>query len=158
MILALCMLPMVIAQRTQAAKPSFVLVPALAAGLIIGLYEAITLWKDLQVKVHRISHAGTAFAYALVATFIVFNVEFTLSLIPQLQNIPIISSVLGVRIIICVITAVRVHASSKIAKNTAGIQGTSETWFHTFFVAGLILAAPYVWKLLNPTLPAWLQM
>lgn len=157
-LLFICSLPIVLAQKTATAAPKFVLIPAIAAGLVIGLYEAITLMKDVQVGAHKFGHATAALLYALLATFISFNVEFTLSLIPGIAGIPIISSVLGIRIIVGVITAIKVHAVSRVTKSTAGLSGLSETWFHTFFIGALVAAAPYIWLLISPALPAFLRL
>ncbi|MBD3318768.1 hypothetical protein GF342_02575 [Candidatus Woesearchaeota archaeon] len=158
-LLYLVIVPIVFAQRTAAksASPELQLKSAIVCGLIIGLYEAITLMKDVAVPQHKFGHAAHAFIYALVATFAVFNVEFVLGLIPALKTVPVISSVLGIRIIIGVITAIKVHAVSRATKAQANISGLSETWFHTFFVGGLVAASPYIWNLILPALPAFLR-
>lgn len=158
LIIALCTVPVVLAQRTAQTTPKFVIIPAVVAGLAIGLYEAIALMKDVQVGTHKFGHAAHSLIFALVATFISFNVDFALGLVPGLSGIPIISSAIGIRIIVGLITAIKVHTISRVTKATAGLTGLSETWFHTFFIGALVATAPYIWMLIGPSLPVWLQI
>jgi len=136
---------------------SFVIWPAIAAGLVIGVYEAIALMKDVQVPQHKFGHAFHSLIFALVATFVSFNVDWVLSLIPQVASIPILGSPIAIRVAIGLITAIKVHSISRATKAGAGLAGLQETWFHTFFIGALVGAAPYLWALFAPALPAWLR-
>jgi hypothetical protein len=135
----------------------FILVPALISGAVIGIYEAISLIKDVDVPYKRFTHASQALIFALLATFASFNVEFVLALIPAIKTIPLVSNPIVFRILIGVITAVRVHGMSRATKSGSGVTGLSETWFHTFFVGGLCAGAPYLYPLLAPVLPKYLR-
>ncbi|MFC1775219.1 hypothetical protein ACFLZN_02800 [Nanoarchaeota archaeon] len=131
----------------------FIIIPAIICGFVLGLYEAISLIKDVEIPLHRFSHATHAFATSFIFTFAVFNVPFVVSLLPFLKIIPVI----GIQVILGLIAAIKVHATSKVTKSTAGLQGGSETWFHTFIVGGLIIAAPYVWPFIAKVLPVWMR-
>lgn len=135
----------------------FMLVPALVSGAAIGIYEAISLIKDVDVPYKRFAHASQALIFAIIATFASFNVEFVLSLIPAIKAIPLLSNPIVFRIVIGALTAIRVHAISRATKSGAGVTGLSETWFHTFFVGGLVVGAPYLYPLLAPMLPTYLR-
>lgn len=139
-----------------AVTTQFVIMPAIVCGLVIGLYEAITLIKDVQVPQHKFGHALHALLYGLAATFVAFNVEWAISMLPFLKTIPLINNVIVVRVAIGIITAIKVHAISRATKAGAGISGLSETWFHTFFIGALVGGSPYLWMLIAPALPAWL--
>jgi hypothetical protein len=136
---------------------AFVLKPAIIAGLVIGLYESITLMKDVQVPQHKFGHAFHSLIFALVATFASFNVDWVIGIIPGLSTIPVLSSAIAIRVAIGLIVAIKVHSISRATKAGAGLPGLSETWFHTFFLGALVAAAPYLWVLIAPALPLWLK-
>ena len=152
-------LPVVFAQAAAKQSSSkFVIIPAIAAGLIIGLYESITLIKDVQVPQHKWGHAMHSLLWALAATFLSFNVDVALSFLPFLKGIPVVGTAIGVRVIIGLLTAMKVHAISRVTKSSAGISGLSETWFHTLFIGALVAAAPYIMMAVGPSLPSWLRV
>jgi hypothetical protein len=130
----------------------------LIAGAVIGLYEAILIHRDVTVPLHRFGHMLHALILAIVATFITFNVPFFLQLVPQLQGVPFLGSELGVRILVAVIMLIKIHGTSKVLQGSGmSSAGMAETWTHSLVIAGLIVAAPYAWPMVQQFLPSWAQ-
>mgnify|MGYP001600792208 FL=1 len=66
------------------------ILPAIYIGILVGLYEAILMHRDVMVPTHRFGHMLHALIFAIVAVFASMNVEYVLSLFPSLQNIMLI--------------------------------------------------------------------
>jgi len=129
----------------------FMLLPALYMGLVVGLYEAILLHRDVSVPTHRFGHMIHAMIFAMVAVFASMNVDFVLSVIPALGNIPLINNPLIFRIAIALVAMIKMHAVSAAAPGMAGgTVGMREKWSHSFIIAAAIVAAPYVWPFIEP--------
>lgn len=127
------------------------ILPALYLGLVIGLYEAILMHRDVSVPAHRFGHMIHALIFALVAVFATMNVDFVFSVIPALANIPWIGTPLVFRIAIGIIAMFKIHAISAAAPGMAGGSvGLKEKWSHSFIIGALIVAAPYIWPLIEP--------
>lgn len=143
----------------EAAQASSLLIkPGLWAGIIIALYEILLVHRDVRVATHRFGHAIHAAIFALLATFINFNVPFVLEKIPALENIPFIGTVIGLRIAVGIIMMIKIHASSAAVKGMHGsTMGMRETWVHSFIVGILTIIAPYVWPYISPLLPSFMR-
>lgn len=127
-----------------------VILPALYMGLAIGLYEAVLLHRDVSVPAHRMGHMMHALIFALVAVFATMNVDFVFSIIPALSNIMFIGNPLVFRIAIGLIAMIKTRAISAAAPGMAGGSvGLKEKWSHSFIIAALIVAAPYIWPLIE---------
>ena len=137
--------------------PTLIIGPSLALGLIIGAYEAIVIHRDVTVPTHRFGHMIHALILAVVFVFCTMNTEFVLKLIPALQAIPLLGTVLGAQIAIGLIAVVKVHGVSQALKTGGGGPGLGETWFHSILIGALIVAAPYVYPTVAPLLPAWIK-
>ncbi len=137
----------------------FLVMPALVMGVLIGLYEAILLHRDVKVPTHRFGHMIHAFGFAIIAVFATMNVSWVLENFTFLQNIMFISNPLVLQIVIGVIAMVKIHGTSAAIKTTVGgaSVGMRETWAHSFMIGALIVLAPYIWNILGPLLPGWLQ-
>ena len=131
--------------------------PPLALGLIIGIYEALIIHRDVTVATHRFGHTIHALVLSLVFTIAAMNAGFVLNIIPALKGIPILGTELGLVIAIGLIAAVKVHGVSRVTKTNVGTTaGLAETWFHSILIGALIAAAPYVYPLIQPMLPGWI--
>lgn len=129
--------------------------PALAMGIILGIYEINVIHRDVQVGKHHYLHA---IGLTIVFVFAVMNVNFLLSVIPQLRSIPVISNEHAFRALIGLIAAAKIHgAAAGLGSGGGGISGTGETWFHSLFVGGLIAGSHYAYPLLEPLLPSWFK-
>jgi hypothetical protein len=136
----------------------FMLVPPLIMGVIIGLYEIILIHRDVTVPTHRFGHSVHALIFAVVATFATMNTPWVFDNFAFLQGLPFMSPLIF-QIIIGLIAVMKIHGVSAAIKTTIGgiSVGMRETWFHSILVGALIVAAPYVWPLVAPVLPAWAQ-
>ena len=136
--------------------PVWQIVPAIVAGLIIGIYEITLIHRDVQVASHRFGHSIHAIVFAVIACFFTFNVPVLFQLVPAIKAWPIVGSEMGVRILIGIIAAVKIHGVSAALKGSGfSSQGMSETWMHSLIVGLLTAAAPYVWPFAAPMLPKW---
>lgn len=135
----------------------FVIGPALALGTLIGAYEALIIHRDVTIPTHRFGHMMHAFILSIAFVFATMNTEFVLSVIPALQGIPLLGTVLGAQIALGIIAAIKVHGVSQALKTGGGGPGIGETWFHSILIGALIVAAPYVYPVVQPLLPSWLN-
>ena len=130
----------------------------LALGILIGAYEAIVIHRDVTIPTHRFGHLVHAFFLSIAFTFATMNTEFVLSVIPQLQGIPLLGTAIGLNIALGLLAAIKIHAVSRAVKTTgATAAGLGETWFHSILVGALIAAAPYLFPLIEPMLPNWIK-
>lgn len=136
-----------------------VILPALLLGLIIGIYEAILLHRDVTVPTHRFGHMVHALIYAVIAVFFTMNAGFIYHTFSFLHSIPLIQHPIVFQIGVGVITMIKIHGASAAIKSSIGgvSVGMKETWFHSALVAALVVAAPYVWPFVAPLMPAWLK-
>jgi len=140
----------------QAVQPALMIIPAIVAGIVIGIYEIVLVHRDVTIPTHRFGHGLQALFVAIIASFAVFNVPFVFNLFPQLAAIPYIGSVMGFRILIGLIMMVKIHGVSAALKGAGmATHGMRETWLHSLIVAALVVLAPYVWPAIAPMLPQW---
>jgi len=131
--------------------------PALFLGAIIGAYEAFIIHRDVNVAMYKLGHMFHAFTLAIVFCFASMNTVFVLSLLPVLKEIMFIGNPHVLRVAIGVIAALKIHAVSRVIQKGVVTRGMSETWFHSFLIGGLIVAAPYVYPFIAPALPSWVN-
>ncbi|MBW3019335.1 hypothetical protein KY329_04080 [Candidatus Woesearchaeota archaeon] len=132
--------------------------PPLALGIIIGAYEAIIIHRDVTIPAHRFGHMVQALLLSIAFTFAAMNTKFVLSIVPQLQSIPILGTAIGLNIALGLLAAIKIHAISRVVKtSTATAAGLGETWFHSILIGGLIAAAPYLYPIVEPMLPNWIK-
>lgn len=135
-----------------------VLGPALALGILIGLYEVLIIHRDVTVGARKFGHATHAFLLSIAFTFCTMNTAFVLSISPPLQNIPVLGTQLGLNIALGVLAAVKIHGVSRATRTNVGTTaGLAETWFHSLLIGGLIAAAPYIYPFIEPALPGWIN-
>lgn len=129
--------------------------PPILLGLIIGIYEAIVIHRDVTLPIHRAGHTAHAILLSILFVFCSMNASYVLSLLTFLKSIPVLGTALGLQVLVGLIAAAKIHAVSK-AKTATGISGGGETWFHSILIGALVIAAPYVFLLIKPILPKWL--
>lgn len=137
------------------ATDSLIIGPALALGLLIGIYEAVVIHRDVQIPQKRFMHSLHAIFLSLIFVLCSMNAPFVLKLLPFLTKIPFLGTAIGLQVIIGLIAAIKIHAVSRMKLAGAG-PGGGETWFHSILVGALIIAAPYIYLLVKPVLPNWL--
>ncbi len=141
----------------EPAAQALIIGPAILIGIIIGAYEAIVIHRDVTVAVHRFGHMIHAFLLSLLFVFSTMNAQFVLDLIPAIQAIPILGTAIGLQIGIGLIAAIKIHAVSRAVKTGTATAGLGETWFHSILIGALIVAAPYVYPVIEPLLPDWIK-
>ncbi len=143
----------------MAEATGLIVLPAVFLGLVIGIYEALLLHRDVKVPTHRFTHTIHALVFAVIAVFASMNVDYVLSLLTFLQAIPLVSNPLVFRIIVGLIAVLKIHGASAAIKSSVGgaSVGMKETWTHSLIIGVLIVVAPYVWPLIAQMMPGWLQ-
>lgn len=138
---------------------AIIIMPAVAIGAVIGLYESILLHRDVSVPTHRFGHTLHAFVYAIIAVFITMNTAWVYNTFAFLHTVPGLQYPIVFQGIIGVITMIKIHGASKVIQSRYGMAsvGLAETWTHSFIVGGLVVAAPYVWPFIAPMAPAWMK-
>ena len=140
------------------AQAALILMPAIFLGALIGLYEIIIIHRDVTVRIHRFSHGIHALVLSILFVFSSMNVDFVFGLIPALKSIPFVGNIIAFRIIVGLLAAIKIHGVSKAIQGSGSSSvGLGETWFHSIFIGGLIIAAPYLYPFVAPTLPSWLK-
>ena len=140
----------------MAVPAALTVLPAIVFGAVIGLYEMILVHRDVQVPQHRFGHGVHAFAFAIVGTFISFNVPFVLA-ITGLSKYAFLS-VGVVRALIAVIMAVKVHGVSAALRSSGMMSaGLGETWSHSLVIGVLTGCSQYLLPFIAPVLPVWLK-
>lgn len=142
-----------------AEAAQFVVMPALAMGLAIGIYEAILLHRDVSVPAHRFGHMVHALLFAVMAAFAAMNVQYVLSVVPALQTVPLLNNHWVFQAAIGLIAMIKIHGVSAAIKGSmSSTVGLGETWFHSLFVGILVALSPQLWGFLVATkiVPNWL--
>ncbi len=138
---------------------AIIIIPAVAIGAVIGLYESILLHRDVSVPTHRFGHTLHAFVYAILAVFVTMNTQYVYNMFAFLHTIPGLQYPIVFQAIVGVITMIKVHGASKVIQSRYGMAsvGLAETWTHSLVIGGLVVAAPYIWPFIAPMAPAWLK-
>lgn len=140
----------------QAAQ-TLILGPAIALGIIIGIYEILVIHRDVQVKTHRFGHGIHALFLSVLFVLITMNTQYFLQIIPAIAGIPVVGNVHILRVIVGLIAAVKIHGVSRAISGAGGGRGMGETWFHSILIGGLIIAAPYIYPAVQSLIPGWLN-
>ncbi|MFH1209538.1 MAG: hypothetical protein V1663_02000 [archaeon] len=128
------------------------IIPPLILSVIIGLYELILIHKDENFRgSHWFSHGLHAVGWAILALFVVMNADYVYENFTFLQSIPFIGNVLVFRILIGLLTILKIHGASAVVRTTVGTsRGLKETWAHSLVVGILIVISPYIWPFIAP--------
>ena len=132
-----------------------IILPAVYMGLVLGLYEFFAIHKDLAFRgSHFLKHFWHSLLTTMFFIFILMNIELVFEYIPSLATIPVIGNHIVVRIIVGLVTLVKVHGAGIVAKGAGGMGSIGETWAHALIITGLIQATPFLWPLIKPLLEA----
>jgi hypothetical protein len=116
---------------------AFLLCPALAMGIIIGIIEFGFVHADEPGGI-GFGHAFHALPFAVLAVFISMNIPFVLGLL----NINLTENFtldLLIRVGVAVALMVKIQMAAAIGR------GVGEKIPHTLLIGGLIFVAPYAW-------------
>lgn len=137
-----------------------VILPAIYMGIIIGVYEAIAMYRDVSVKRQIWGHMVHALIYAIGATFAVMNIEFIFNTFSFLQSIPLIQNPIFFRIAIGLVTIIKVRGFSAAIPGggMSSMSGMKEKWIHSLIVGVLIAVSPEIWPFLEPMITKFLPV
>lgn len=134
---------------------SLMLMPTLIMALVIGLGNMFMMVKDETGSASStLGHGASALIGVAVLTFISMNWTYFLNMINVSSGI--LANEFAVRAIIVLVAAIYVHVHSGVFKGARGA-GMHETWLHSLILGVVVAAAPYLWLLIGPMLPAWAQ-
>ncbi len=134
---------------------AIMIMPTLVMAVIIGVGNIIMMIKDESGSASStLSHGASAFIGVAILTFISMNWVYFLDLVNMGNSF--LGNEIVIRVGIFLIAAIYVHVHSGVFKGARG-QGMHETWIHSFALGALIAGAPYIWMLISPMLPAWMQ-
>lgn len=122
------------------ALSDFVILPALAMGIILGLLELYFVSKD-ERGMHWLKHGLHALPVMFIFIFVAMNLSWALGL-AGLEDSALIKY--GVLAAIAIIAMVKVKAAASIT----GKGGVGESNIHVFIIGILIAASPFIWELL----------
>jgi len=116
--------------------------------IIIGAIDLFFMVKDLSGDAK--STIGHAFG-AILPIGILTAIAFNISLLDPL-GIAFLSNKYVTLTILAIVGAIIVHAKSAAFKGARGV-GSHETWAHSFIIAILVAASPFIYPLISAFLP-----
>lgn len=122
---------------------TFVIIPALIMGGIIGLIELFFVHAD-EIGMGWFMHGLHALPATMLFTFASMNMTWVHSLIPALAKNFWMD--IGIRAAIAVFAMFKIQAAAAIAGRVG------ERIHHTVIIGCLIFASPYIWMVLGPLL------
>lgn len=126
------------------------ILPAVYMGLVLGLYEFFAIHKDLAFRgSHFLKHFWHSLLVTMFFIFILMNIEFVFEFFPGLAEIPYLGNHIVLRVIVGLITLIKVHGAGVVARGAGGMGSIGETWAHALIITGLIQASPFVWPFLQ---------
>ena len=133
------------------------ILPAVYMGLVIGLYEFFAIHKDLAFRgSHFLKHFWHSLLVSMVFIFVLMNIDFVLENVPAIANIPYLGNHIVLRVVIGLITLLKVHGSGVVARGAGGIGSIGETWVHAIIITALIQAAPFIWPFVSGLITTYL--
>jgi hypothetical protein len=120
-----------------------VIVPVVVIGILLGILELIFVHED-EAGMGWLKHGLHAIPMMLLFIFISMNVPYVEQLLGLGDKLWL---VIAIRVIVGVIAAVKIKAAAAVAGRVG------ENWPHVLILAGLVIAAPFVWEAFACTLP-----
>ncbi|MBI5797992.1 hypothetical protein HZA98_03770 [Candidatus Woesearchaeota archaeon] len=137
------------------ATPGLIILPAIAMGILLGIYELYLLKGDEAFQgSHWLKHGLHIFPLLIVASLASFNITFFMSLVGSSLPAWLQSEIL-IRIVIGLLIAIKVYTASAVVPGAAG-RGLHESLIHVLIIGVLVAASPYLWPLIEPIAPTWL--
>jgi len=135
---------------------SIQLIPTLVMGAVAAATNLVFMVMDETGSGKSvIGHGISAFLFVFVFTFFSMNINTIPQLLPNLEG-TILANEMIMRIIVLLVATIYVHGHSSLFKGARGA-GTKETWVHSLVVGAIVAAAPYLWMIIGPMLPATWQ-
>ena len=122
------------------------ILPAVYMGLVLGLYEFFAIHKDLAFRgSHFLKHFWHSLLVTMVFIFVLMNIDFIYLTFPSLTTIPLLGNHIVLRIVVALITILKVHGAGVVARGVGGMGSVGETWAHALIITVLVQAAPFIW-------------
>jgi len=128
-----------------AEQATFVILPALLMGGIIGLIELFFVHAD-EVGMGWFMHGLHALPFTILFTFANMNVSWVLGFLPGHITETIWVDII-VRLAISVLGMLKVAGAAAIAGRVG------ERFYHTIVIGVLIFASAYIWMFIGPFIP-----
>ena len=120
---------------------TFVVIPALIMGAIIGLIELFFVHAD-EIGMGWFMHGLHAIPATMLFTFVSMNMSWVHMMIPALKATFLVD--IGIRAAIAVIAMFKIQTAAAIAGRVG------ERIHHTVIIGCLIFASPYIWMVIAP--------
>ena len=135
---------------------NFIWLPIIPMTIILGLIQLFFIHKDVSVRFgHWFVHGFHIIFLMPIFLFVVFNVEAAFNLV-GLSTTAWYSNVIFVRAVVALVFGIKGSLLSKAMKGAGGsTPGMHESFLHTLLMMALVFAAPWVWPMVQPMLPAW---
>ena len=124
-----------------AEQVTYVILPAIIMGAIIGLIELFFVHAD-EVGMGWFAHGLHALPFTMFFTFAAMNVSWVLTFIPGIPDNMWVT--LGVRAGVSIVGMIKIAGAAAIAGRVG------ERIHHTIIIGALIFAAPYIWMVIGP--------
>ncbi|MFT4326338.1 MAG: hypothetical protein ACMXYK_02455 [Candidatus Woesearchaeota archaeon] len=134
----------------------FQLFGALVMGLIVSLIEIFFVHED-EAGLGWMKHAAHAVPVCFILTFIAMNVPYAMNLAQTQLGWAWLTGPLatfGIPVLMGIIATVKVKAAAAI---TTGRSAIGEKFVHALIVGVIIAASPFIWPLVQPMVPAFLN-
>ena len=132
----------------------FHIVPIIVMTLLLGIIQLIFVHKDEPFRgSHAFSHGLHIVILMPIFLFAVFNITTVANLIGLPTGAWYLNEYL-VRGVVAFVFGIKSYAMSAVSKGAAG-RGMHEGILHVLIMMLLVFAAPFVWPILEPMMPAW---
>lgn len=144
----------------EIASQGIIILPVVALGVILGLYELFAIHADMNFRgSHWFGHGLHAIVFMIIALFIVLNTEYFYELVGVMNwGLPAwVTNPWVFRIIVGLILNIKMHSTSSLARGGSGLaaRGLAEHWTHTTIISVLVIVSPLYMPILMQFLPGW---
>ena len=138
-----------------AVTESFIILPAIAMGLILGIYELYLLKGDEDFQgSHWFSHGLHIFPVLIIGSLASFNIDFFQQMVGA--SLPaLLENDILLRVAITLFITVKVYIGSAVVPGSSG-RGMHESIIHCLIIGALIGISPFLWPFVEPIAPTWL--
>ena len=132
-----------------------IIMPAIVIGVIAGVVDLFFMIKDETGQASTIiGHGIGAFIPLIILSAVSMHLEWLMNMNWAVGTI--LANEIVMRIAFVLVTAGIIMGKSRAFKGARGT-GMHESFIHTLIIGIIIGAAPYLWMLIGPMLPAWMS-
>jgi hypothetical protein len=131
------------------------IVPGVIIGVIAGIVDLFFMIKDESGAAGQvIGHGLGAFVPLIVFSIFSMHLEWLMGM--SFAQGTILANEIVMRGALILVVTIVTFSKSKLFKGARGV-GTHESFLHTLIIGIIVGAAPYIWMLIGPMLPAWMS-